>query len=123
MAKKPTYEELKQRVKELEKEGPEFNRQEITLEILKTPPGTLNVIDTSYNIIMVGDEIARTLESIDRVIGEKCYNVFQKRDNPCPWCKVDKVLKTGEIINETTTPDDYREKLVKKPLNIYLRPL
>ena len=123
MATKPTYEELEQRVKELEKEDREINRQDITLEILKALPGTLNVIDTGYNIVMIGGEIARTLESIDRVIGEKCYKVFQKRDKPCPWCKADKVLKTGEIINETTTPDDHREKLVKKPLNIYVRPL
>ena len=107
MAKKPTYEELEQRVKELEKEDREINRQDITLEILKALPGTLNVIDTGYNIVMVGGEIARTLESIDGVIGKKCYKVFQKRDNPCPWCKVDKVLKTGETINETTTPDDH----------------
>ena len=123
MTDKPTYEELEQRVKELEKEDRQVNRQDITLEILKTLPGTLNVIDTGYNIVMVGGEIARTLESIDRVIGEKCYKVFQERDNPCPWCKVDNVLKTGEIINETTTSDDHREKVVKKPLSIYVRPL
>jgi hypothetical protein len=98
-------------------------KQHIILEILKTIPGTLNVVDTDYNILAVGGEIARTFEKTEQIIGKKCYRVFQKRENPCPWCKVDKVIKTGAIINETTTPDDPREKLVKKPLNVYIRPL
>ena len=98
-------------------------KQHIIIEILKAIPATLNVIDTDYNILAVGGEITRTFENIEQIIGEKCYKVFQKRDNPCPWCKVDRVIKAGDIINETTTPDDPREKLVKKPLSIYLRPL
>jgi PAS domain S-box-containing protein len=98
-------------------------KQHIILEILKTIPGTLNVVDTDYNILAVGGEIARTFEKTEQIIGKKCYRVFQKRQNPCPWCKLDKVIKTGAIINETTTPDDPREKLVKEALNIYIRPL
>jgi two-component system cell cycle sensor histidine kinase/response regulator CckA len=100
-----------------------MTKDEIILEALKTIPGTLSVIDTDYNIQLVGGEIARTLENIGQVIGKKCYEVFQERDNPCPWCKIDRVMKTGDIINETTTPDDPREKLVGKPLAVYLRPL
>jgi PAS domain S-box-containing protein len=100
-----------------------MTQHHIILEILKTIPGTLNVIDTDFNILMVGGEITRTFEDIEQVIGKKCHKVFQERDNPCPWCKVDRVIKAGDIINETTTPDDPREKLVGKPLNIYIRPL
>jgi hypothetical protein len=46
MARKPTCEELEQRVKELEAKDWEVNRQDVTLEILKSLPGTLNEIDT-----------------------------------------------------------------------------
>ena len=98
-------------------------KQHIMVEILKAIPGTLSVVDADYNILMVGGEIARIFENTDKIIGEKCYTIFQKRDNPCPWCKVDTVIKTGEIVNEATTPDDPREKLVGKPLNVYVRPL
>ena len=100
-----------------------MNKDEIVLEALKTIPGTLNVTDMDYNILLAGGEIARTFENLDQIIGKKCYEVFQKRDNPCPWCKIDTVIKTGDIINETTTPDDPREKLVGKPLAVYARPL
>jgi PAS domain S-box-containing protein len=100
-----------------------MTEQLITADILNTIPATLNVVDTDYNILAAGGAITRTLESIDKIIGKKCYRVFQKRDNPCPWCKIDKAIKMGDIINETTNPDDPREKLVGKPLNIYVCPL
>jgi len=100
-----------------------MTEQLITAEILNTIPATLNVVDTDYNILAAGGAITRTLESIDKIIGKKCYRVFQKRDNPCPWCKIDKAIETGDIINEITDPDDPREKLVGKPLNIYICPL
>ena len=98
-------------------------KQDMIIEILKTIPGTLNVIDRDYNILVAGGEITRTFENTEQIIGKKCHKVFQERDNPCPWCKVHRVIKTGETINERTTPDDPREKLVKKPLSVYVRPL
>ena len=126
MTQKPTYEESEQTVKELQREvgGQEVMiKPHIILEILKAIPGTLNVIGTDYNILMVGGEIARTFGNTDQIIGKKCHTVFQKRDNPCPWCKLAIVMKRGDIVNETTTPDDPREKLVGKPLSVYMRPL
>ncbi len=100
-----------------------MTERHIAADILNSIPATLNVVDADYNILAAGGAITRTLESIDKIIGKKCYRVFQKRDNPCPWCKIDKAIKTGDIINETTDPDDPREKLVGKPLNIYVCPL
>ena len=106
------------------KKGPEaMIRQDVVLEILKALPGTLNAVDKDYNILMVGGEIARTFQEIDHVIGKKCYSVFQNAESPCPWCKIDKVLQEGAIINEITTPDDPREALVKAPLHVCIRPL
>ena len=98
-------------------------QEHIAPEIVKTIPATLNVVDRDYNIVAIGGNISRTSERNNRIIGKKCHKVFQKRDYPCPWCKIDQVLKTGDTINEITTPDDPREKLVGKPLNIYLCPL
>jgi transcriptional regulator with PAS, ATPase and Fis domain len=98
-------------------------QQHIAPEVLRTIPATLNVVDTDYNILAIGGNITRTSESYNKVIGKKCHKVFQKRDNPCPWCKIDRVLRTGDTINEITSPDDPREKVVGKPLNVYLCPL
>jgi PAS domain S-box-containing protein len=98
-------------------------QQHIEPKILETMPATLNVVDTDYNILAIGGNISRTSQSKDKIIGKKCYEVFQKREDPCPWCKIDEVMKTGDTINEMTTPDDPREKVVKKPLNVYVCPL
>lgn len=67
-------------------------KQDIIIEILKTIPGTLNVIDRDYNILVAGGEITRTFENIEQIIGKKCHKVFQERDKPCPWCKVHRVI-------------------------------
>ena len=99
------------------------SQDEIVTEILKKIPATLNVVDIHYNVLAFGGNILRTSESVDKIIGKKCHRVFQKRDKPCPWCKIGQVIKTGEVVNEITTPDDPREKLTKKPLNIYVCPL
>jgi PAS domain S-box-containing protein len=102
---------------------PVSSQDDIAPEILKAIPASLNVVDIHYNVLAFGGNILRTSESLDKIIGRKCHKVFQKRDRPCPWCKIGQVIKTGEVVNEMTTPDDPREKLTKKPLNIYVCPL
>ncbi|MBN1226807.1 MAG: PAS domain S-box protein, partial [Deltaproteobacteria bacterium] len=145
MAQKPDYAKWDQRVENMEKETSEhkgdvkskqdmddakliitndiLKREIFILEVLKALPATLLAVDRDYNILMVGGEIIRSFKNSDQLLGQKCYMVFQKRDTPCTWCKIPTVIKNGVIINETTTPDDPREKLTKKPLNVYLRPL
>ena len=98
-------------------------QERIAPEILKTIPATLNVVDTDYNILAIGGNISRISKGTEKIIGKKCHKVFQKRDKPCPWCKIGHVIMTGEVLNEMTTPDDPREKLVGKPLNVYVCPL
>ena len=98
-------------------------QERIAPEILKTIPATLNVVDTDYNILAIGGNISRISKGTEKIIGKKCHKVFQKRDKPCPWCKIGHVIMTGEVLNEMTAPDDPREKLVGKPLNVYVCPL
>src|SRR6056297_3312494 len=98
--------------------------QSLFSSIINTMPGTLNVLDHDYNLLALNaNRIKLNLtqyDSVEELIGKKCYEVFQKMDQPCPWCKIDKVLKTGETIIETTIPDDPREKLTSKVLKIFL---
>jgi len=102
---------------------PVSSQDDIAQEILKAIPATLNVVDIHYNVLAFGGNILRTSENLDKIIGKKCHKVFQKRDKPCPWCKIGQVIKTGEVVNEMTTPDDPREKLTKTPLSVYVCPL
>src|SRR6056297_186017 len=101
--------------------------QTLFRSIINTMPGTLNVLDHDYNLLALNaNRIKLDLtpyDSVEELIGKKCYEVFQKSQQPCPWCKIDKVLKTGKSIVETTTPDDPREKLTGKALKIFLSPV
>ena len=101
--------------------------QSLFSSIIDTMPGTLNVLDHDYNLLAVNANRIKLdltpFDSIEELIGKKCYEVFQKRQQPCPWCKIDRVLETGETIIETTTPDDPREKLTGKALKIFLSPV
>ncbi|MFP4461862.1 MAG: PAS domain S-box protein, partial [Thermotogota bacterium] len=101
--------------------------QTLFRSIINTMPGTLNVMDADYNLLALNANRIKLdmidYDSIDELIGKKCYKVFQNRQTPCPWCKIERVLKTGETIIETTTPDDSREKLTGKALKIFLSPV
>ena len=101
--------------------------QTLFRSIINTMPGTLNVMDADYNLLALNANRIKLdmidYDSIDELIGKKCYKVFQNRQTPCPWCKIERVLKTGETIIETTTPDDPREKLTGKALKIFLSPV
>src|SRR6056297_1421527 len=101
--------------------------QSLFRSIINTMPGTLNVMDADYNLLALNANRIKLdmidYDSIDELIGKKCYKVFQNRQTPCPWCKIERVLKTGETIIETTTPDDPREKLTEKALKIFLSPV
>ena len=123
MAKKPTYEELVQRVKVLEKETlknkqPEKLLQDITdrklaRDELQKSEGKLNamlqsigdhisMIDKDLNIIWV-NEISRKTFGND-IIGKKCYEVFHRRKTPCePYpCITLKAFQDGKVHEHDT---------------------
>ena len=101
--------------------------QTLFRSIVNTMPGTLNVMDPEYNLLALNENRIKldlaSIQSPDELLGKKCYEVFQKRQTPCPWCKIDNVLKTGEAIIETTTPDDPREKLTGRAIQVFLAPV
>ena len=92
--------------------------------IIKALPGSISVIDTEYNMIET-NKIKHTVSDLNEqdIIGQKCYEVFQQRDTPCPWCRVDEVLKTGESVVETTNPNDPRENVTNKAWKVFLDPI
>src|SRR6056297_2320665 len=101
--------------------------QSLFRSIINTMPGTLNVMDSDYTLLALNATRIKLdiigFDSIDKLIGKKCYEVFQNQQKPCAWCKINRVLKTGETIIETTTPDDPRERMTGKALKIFLSPV
>ncbi len=102
MAKKPTYEELEQRVKELE--NGTFGRKQAEKQsqldhsrlmgILELIPDGVYIVDQHFNIEYINPVIER---DFGKVQGRKCYQYLQNRTASCPWCKNEKVFAGRSI--------------------------
>ncbi|WP_321417848.1 ATP-binding protein [uncultured Methanomethylovorans sp.] len=87
-------------------------------------PGTLYSVDTDYNIIVLnkahfGSKFS-TSDSLDNIIGKKCYEVFMQKSSPCSWCKIKEVLSTGKTMLYETSPNDMREIRTGKAFQIFV---
>lgn len=92
--------------------------------IIDNLPGTFNLVDKDLNVLYYGGKgVERTDASAEQVIGRKCYRVYHRRENPCPWCKIQQVLHTGAPYEELTEADDPRTKLTGKFLHVHIAPV
>jgi len=105
MTKKLSYEELEQRVKELEKDAigskcPEeaLRKSERFLQdVFNAIRDGISVLDLDLKIVRVNSWMEEMYSKKGELVGRKCYEIFQKRDTPCPWCPSLKTIETGEI--------------------------
>ena len=116
MADKPTYEELEQRVKELEAESAKHKRAEENLRISEQEKAA--ILDTMLEHVVYRDTKMRVLwanraagESVglapQRLVGRHCYEIWHQRSKPCVVCPVKEALKAGQREEvEITTPDE-----------------
>ncbi len=104
MDRKPTYEELEQRINELKNEvfyhkqadqevEDERKRMEIILSALNTG---LAFINPDMTIAWVNDMIRRILPW-DEPVGKICYEFTEKRTEPCVGCGALKAFSDGQI--------------------------
>ena len=56
----------------------------------------ISVLDRDLNIVRVNAWVEKTFASETTAVGEKCYNLYRKRSEPCPDCPTLKVLADGE---------------------------
>ncbi len=95
--------------------------------IINAIPGILNVMDVYYNIYIMNEnnllEQEGIINSREEATGRKCYQVFHKRNNLCPWCKVPQVLQSGESAQFITTYQGPREKLLGKTIQFTIVPI
>ena len=93
MAEKPTYEELKQRVKELEKEALKRKCAEDALQFERAQ--LFSIFDSINEIIDVSDPRTHEIVYVNKalrasfqnsLVGGTCYKEFQGLESPCDFC-------------------------------------
>jgi PAS domain S-box-containing protein len=107
MTRKPTYEELEQRVKELEKEAAERNLVEKELRkskhyyrsLLNHMHEDILIIDRDCRITDVNKTFLATIgRTREKVIGQHCYEISHGYNKPCKnrgeECLLQKVFTT-----------------------------
>lgn len=128
MANRPTYEDLQQRIKELEKETVECKQAEVRLHELRyyldrITSGMYNnlmVIDRNLVIQDVNEGFLNTYGGTrEKIIGRTCHDVTHGLDQPClnsdhPCC-ADQVFGTGKSVQleHVHTDRDGRERYVE----------
>ena len=115
MGKKPTYQELGQKVNELEKTVLERKTGEKALKDANQEKET--ILDSLVEHVVHQDTDMRVLwanraacESVnltrDQILGCFCYEIWPRRTDPCPDCPVVKAMKTCRPeVMEKYTPD------------------
>ena len=59
----------------------------------------ISVLDINLKIVRVNSWMKEMYSKEKKLAGRKCYEVYQKRDTPCPWCPSLKTIETGETHN------------------------
>jgi DNA-binding CsgD family transcriptional regulator len=106
MARKPTYKELEQKLKELEKKTLEGKEAEEALReseaqkkaILDASVDRIRLVDTDMRIIWANRTTTRELNTApEDLVGLPCYKVFFDSDAPCALCPSKKAVASGNI--------------------------
>ena len=64
----------------------------------------IHVLDRDLNITHVNQWMEEQYAEKMPLLGKKCYEVFQDRQTPCPWCPSIPAMETGEPQREVTVP-------------------
>jgi len=57
----------------------------------------IGIMDSQFNIVRVNRSMGKMYSSKAPLVGSKCYEVYQQRDSPCPFCPARSTLETGEL--------------------------
>jgi PAS domain S-box-containing protein len=56
----------------------------------------LSVLDTDLTVTRVNQWMEKMYVDEIPLVGRKCYEVYQQRESPCPWCPSLQTLETGK---------------------------
>jgi PAS domain S-box-containing protein len=116
VVKKPSYEELEQRVKELEVALGDSELERTTILDLQPYHSVIQSLD---NRIIWANRAAFESVGVSRedLIGRYCYEIWPQRTCPCPDCPVIKSVQTGKPQSiEKTTPDGRKWHIRSYPI-------
>ncbi len=115
MAKMPTYEELKQRVQELEKRTFERKKEQETIaDAMEEKESILNSLvehvihqDTEMRVVWANRAACESVNlTREQLLGRFCYEIWPGRSDPCPDCPLKKAMETCQPEQiEKFTPD------------------
>ena len=106
MDRKPTYEELEQRNKDLEKEAVNCKRTEEALQkseqrfknVTNSIEELLVLLDQNFKVQTINSTLAQAYNiSLDEHAGKHCYELFYGRNDICEGCPAIKVLNEGKV--------------------------
>jgi len=106
MDRKPTYEELEQRNKDLEKEAVNCKRAEEALQesenlfnnVTNSIKELLVLLDQNFKLQLINSTLAQAYNvSLDEYAGKHCYELFYGRNDICEGCPAIKVLNEGKV--------------------------
>ena len=60
----------------------------------------ISVLDTDLNILKVNTWMEKMYSTQIPLVGKKCYEVYQQKQSPCPWCPSIPAIETGEVHSE-----------------------
>ncbi len=76
--------------------------QEMLRSILVSMADEVSVVDTDFTIQMVNEEKVRKQGDASRpdsgLIGRKCFEAYERRDQVCPDCPIQEAFRTGEPV-------------------------
>lgn len=72
------------------------NNPKFMLDVFNAIQDGISILDKNFNIIKVNSWMEESYAEEMPLMGKKCYEVYQKRDDLCPWCPSLIALKTGE---------------------------
>jgi len=122
---KPTYEELEQRVKELEKNSLEQKYVEKTLKferdklkalidgLAKTNIG-VDIVTNDYEVIQQNQTL---VDRFGDIAGKKCYKEYMALEEPCSFCPMVEALKNKRLEKAEMRSADGRDyEILSAPL-------
>jgi two-component system sensor histidine kinase/response regulator len=110
MPRKPTYEEIKRRLKKLDKEAVIWKRTEAALQesekrfknVTNSIEELLVLVDQNFKVQVINTTLAQAYNvSIDEYAGKYCYELFYGRNDICEDCPAIKVFNQGEVIRDS----------------------
>jgi len=87
-------------VKQSGTQSPGFPASKYFQNVIDGLTDDLKIVDPQYRVVYVNEKAAQRLfKSPDQILGQKCYEIFNHFDKPCPYCTTLKTFATGETLH------------------------